>query len=249
MRKNSQFDGILRANSCLNFKCTNVILTDVFRKIDHSSFPLIQPSFLKLVQLAKFWQNQWRMWIHLISSQVPFAIQFECNCVRRAVNRVLCRTGFTKINTHHDVLSCRSSGSKVRIWVYFWRFDYKITVWVWATCLEEAEIPLKYYFKPRIGSLTFHTCDRPFTFFFRKKRQLRGAIKTLVSTWPEEILNMKEIAGDLLAKQILKSGRNLGIDSFIVMLMDGLVNMKQQSKLSKVDFTGFYIPGKIIKSN
>ena len=107
---------------------------------------------------------------------------------------------------------------------------------------------MKYYFEPRIGSLTFLTCDRPFT-LFRKKRQLRGAIKTLVSTWPEEILNMKEIVGDLLAKQILKSGRNLGIDSFIVMLMDGLVNMKQQSKLSKVDFTGFYIPGTIIKSN
>ncbi len=46
-----------------------------------------------------------------------------------------------------------------------------------------------------------------------------------------------------MAKELLLAGRNIGIDSLIVMLMEGLVNMRPESLLHIVDFTGYFIPG------
>ena len=71
---------------------------------------------------------------------------------------------------------------------------------------------------------------------------MRQSMKCLVSTWPLHTMDIKKVLGTI-GTLVIKTGRNITIDSFIIMLIEGLVNMRPESKLAKVDFTGQMIPG------
>ena len=73
---------------------------------------------------------------------------------------------------------------------------------------------------------------------------MRKSMKCLVSTWPLHTMDIRKVLGTV-GNVVIKTGRNIGIDSFIIMLIEGLVNMRPESKLERVDFTGQMIPGKL----